>query len=268
MPLREYAGAAPATRLSGALASGTTTSFSVITSGGAGYPSGASAPFVVVIDRGTATEEKILVATRSGDVFNTLTRGYDGTSAQAHSAQAIVEHVMDAASLTETNAHVNTPARDDHTQYLNTARHDTPTRHGVGNLPTGTTSATVALGNHTHPTTVQMASFSQPGTLLVLVGKSRFRFPAASTIVDVTMAVNTAPTGAAIICDIDTNGTTIFTTQANRPTIAAGANATAAAAIPDVTAYAAGDYITVDIDQVGSSVAGADLSVFIRYTTP
>lgn len=131
MPLREYAGAAPATRLAGALAVGTTTSFSVITSGGAGYPSGATAPFVVVIDRGTSLEEKILVATRAGDIFSTLTRGYDGTTAQAHAGQAVVEHVMDAASIQESNAHVNTTARDDHTQYLNVARHDITARHST-----------------------------------------------------------------------------------------------------------------------------------------
>lgn len=120
MPLREFAGGAPATRLAGSLASGTTTNFAVITAGGNGYPTGATAPFVVVIDRGTALEEKILVTTRSSDTFSGLTRGYDGTSAQAHSAQAVVEHVIDAAVMTEANAHVNTVSRDDHTQYIKT----------------------------------------------------------------------------------------------------------------------------------------------------
>lgn len=126
MALKEYAGNAPATRLSGTLASGTVTNFAVITGGGTGYPTGATAPFVVVIDRGTALEEKILVNTRSGDTFgsgNGLTRGYDNTGAQTHQAQAVVEHVFDAASATEASAHVNTTTRDDHTQYLNSTRH-------------------------------------------------------------------------------------------------------------------------------------------------
>jgi microcystin-dependent protein len=123
MPLKEYAGAAPATRLAGSLAIGTVTSFAVITNGGGGYPSGATAPFVIVIDRGTATEEKILVGTRASDTFSTLTRGYDGTTAQAHQPQAVVEHVLDATSIAETNAHTNLTTRDDHTQYLNATRH-------------------------------------------------------------------------------------------------------------------------------------------------
>ena len=117
MTLKEYAGAAPATRLNGTLSAGTTTSFAVITGGGAGYPSGSTAPFVVVIDRNTALEEKILVTTRATDTFSTLTRGYDGTSAQTHQPQAVVEHVLDAATLTEVSGHVNTTTRDDHTQY-------------------------------------------------------------------------------------------------------------------------------------------------------
>jgi len=123
MALKEYAGNAKQTRLSSSLASGTTTNFTVATGGGGGYPSGATAPFVVVIDPGTELEEKILVASRASDVFSGLTRGYDGTTAQAHAAQSVVEHVWDAASATEASQHVNDDTRDDHSQYLNTSRH-------------------------------------------------------------------------------------------------------------------------------------------------
>jgi hypothetical protein len=36
----------------------------------------------------------------------------------------------------------------------------------------------------------------------------------------------------------------------------------------DVTAVASGDYLTVDIDQIGSTVAGSDLNVIIRFKRP
>jgi hypothetical protein len=81
--------------------------------------------------------------------------------------------------------------------------------------------------------------------------------------------VGTAPTGAAILVDVNKNGTTIFTTQGNRPSIAAGGNASSAA-VPDVTSLAAGDFLTVDVDQIGSTVAGSDLTVIVtvqRVTT-
>jgi hypothetical protein len=57
----------------------------------------------------------------------------------------------------------------------------------------------------------------------------------------------------------------MFTTQANRPTVAAGSNVSSVA-VPNVTALAAGDYFTVDIDQIGSTVAGADLTLVVDLT--
>ena len=74
----------------------------------------------------------------------------------------------------------------------------------------------------------------------------------------------TAPTGASIVVDVNKNGTTIFTTQANRPTVAAAGNVSGQA-VPDVTSLAVGDYLTVDIDQVGSTIAGADLVVVLKF---
>jgi hypothetical protein len=58
---------------------------------------------------------------------------------------------------------------------------------------------------------------------------------------------------------VNKNGSTIFTTQANRPTIVSGA--LTSVSVPDVTTWANGDYLTVDIDQVGSTTPGTDLQV-------
>lgn len=82
------------------------------------------------------------------------------------------------------------------------------------------------------------------------------------TIKKVFLAANTAPVGAAIIVDIHKNGTTIFTTQSNRPQIAAGANTGQSTTI-EVASWLDGEYLTMEIDQVGSSTAGADLVVHI-----
>ena len=82
------------------------------------------------------------------------------------------------------------------------------------------------------------------------------------TISKVKIYVVTAPTGASLIVDVDKNGTTIFTNQANRPEIAIGANADDSGA-PDVTTLTAGDRLTWAIDQIGSTVAGANLYVTI-----
>lgn len=84
----------------------------------------------------------------------------------------------------------------------------------------------------------------------------------AGTIVDVRAYLDTAPTGATFIVDVNINGTTAFTTQGNRPTIAISGNASTTT-IPDVVAVAAGDRITFDTDQIGSGTAGSDLYVSV-----
>lgn len=80
------------------------------------------------------------------------------------------------------------------------------------------------------------------------------------TIIKAKLVAKTAPTGADLIVDINKNGTTIFTTQANRPKITDGSTS-GDSGTPDVTTLAQNDKITVDIDQVGSTVAGADLMI-------
>lgn len=104
--------------------------------------------------------------------------------------------------------------------------------------------------------------FSRQGPLSVLAGTHRYYVEANATISTVRAAVGTAPTGTSLIVDVNKNGTTIYGTQANRPTIAVSAN-TATGGTASVTSLAAGDYLTVDIDQVGSTVAGSDLTVII-----
>lgn len=84
--------------------------------------------------------------------------------------------------------------------------------------------------------------------------------PCTLTITKVKVVVKTAPTGASIIVDVNKAGATIFTTQGNRPEIAIGETQDDSGT-PDVTALAEGDKVTIDIDQIGSTVAGADLTV-------
>jgi len=71
--------------------------------------------------------------------------------------------------------------------------------------------------------------------------------------------VGTAPTGAPIIIDLNRNATTIFTTQAKRPRVAIGEFETGVVNDIDVSIFHRGDVCTVDVDQVGSTQAGADL---------
>lgn len=92
--------------------------------------------------------------------------------------------------------------------------------------------------------------------------KGQWLAPVAGVVTDVRAYLDTAPTGATFIVDLNINGTTAFTSQAARPTIAISGNASTTT-LPAVTAVAAGDRVSFDIDQIGSSVAGSDLTVAV-----
>jgi hypothetical protein len=103
--------------------------------------------------------------------------------------------------------------------------------------------------------------FSAAGALSIAVGSARWYNDTGRTLTigTVRASAGTAPTGSSLIVDVNKNGTTIFTTQSARPSIAsAGVTATGT---PAVTTLAAGDYLSVDVDQVGSTTPGADLTV-------
>jgi len=110
-----------------------------------------------------------------------------------------------------------------------------------------------------------IATLTYPGTLTVGVGISRFYMPVAGTITKIIASVGTAPTGLPIIIDILKNGTTIYSTNpGNRPTIAVSTNVVFPTN-PDTTAFAANDYFTVQIVQVGTTTAGTDAVIQIVF---
>jgi len=93
--------------------------------------------------------------------------------------------------------------------------------------------------------------------------KITFRMPYAFTLSDVRASVTTAPTGAALTVDINEGGSTILSTKL---TIDASEKTSTTAATPAVISDAslADDAeITVDIDQVGSTIAGAGLKIWL-----
>jgi hypothetical protein len=87
--------------------------------------------------------------------------------------------------------------------------------------------------------------------------------PAAGAITRaVAYRKSTAGTGGSTIIDININGTTIFTTQSNRPSIAFDdADGKALAPAIEAGTLAAGDMVTVDVDQIDTGGAPSDLTV-------
>lgn len=100
---KQFVGGAPATTVVGAITD-SATSFDIDSA--SGWPD-ATNPFVAVIDRGLATEEKILVGARTSATLSSITRGYDDTAASAHSSSASIEHVLDASTIDQANRLAN-----------------------------------------------------------------------------------------------------------------------------------------------------------------
>ena len=91
--------------------------------------------------------------------------------------------------------------------------------------------------------------------------KVTFRMPYAFTVSAVRASVTTAPTGSTILIDINESGTTILSTKLM---IDATEKTSTTATTPYVlsdTALADDAEITIDFDQVGSTIAGAGVKV-------
>lgn len=88
-----------------------------------------------------------------------------------------------------------------------------------------------------------------------------YRLKRACTVEDVELHVQTAPTGATLIIDINEDGTTIFSTK---PEIDISAETEDDNHVISDSALAAGAELTMDIDQIGSTVAGSDLTVLLH----
>lgn len=136
MARRDFKGGAPQLALNGNIAaSGVTT---INTTGTVtAWPSAANGKFLIVIDKGLASEEKIFCSGRTVNALSVASdadRGADGTSATSHTSGATINHVGGAIDLDESNAHINDTTLDAHTQYMKTdgTRHDLTARHAFG----------------------------------------------------------------------------------------------------------------------------------------
>lgn len=107
------------------------------------------------------------------------------------------------------------------------------------------------------------AASDETTALTVGTGKLTFRMPFAFKLVEVRISVTTAPTGSGMTVDINEGGVSIFSTPL---TIDAGEKTSVTAATPAVlsdTTLADDAEMTVDIDAIGATVAGAGLKVVL-----
>lgn len=135
---------------------------------------------------------------------------------------------------------------------------------GIVYTPPGNPGAGTGGGTTSVPVEWSV-EFTADGSLAGKVGAGTQKFPVkgTNTITRVVATVGGASAGAAIIVDVRKNGTTIFTNQAHRPSIAPAAFVATQGTI-DVSALADGDLLTADIAQIGTAGnEGSDLVVTV-----
>jgi len=126
MTTRQYSSRSVQTTLTGAITSGAT-SMTVVSGsgllGGVTIPAGRT--FTLVIDPDTALEEIVDATAVSTNSF-TITRAVDGSTAQEHSAGAVVRHMAIGRDLRDANLHAEADA------YYNDGSGSGHTMHGIG----------------------------------------------------------------------------------------------------------------------------------------
>ena len=96
-------------------------------------------------------------------------------------------------------------------------------------------------------------TYSLPSTVSVADGTKRFYLFDAATLTNINAYAGTAPAGASLNLRINKNGSSAETIS-----ISDGSTSSTNTAS---TSFAQGDYVTVDVTQVGSSTAGSDVKV-------
>ena len=126
MTTRQYSSRSQQSTLTAAITSGAT-SMTVVSGtgllGGVTIPSGRT--FTLVIDVDTALEEIVDATAVSTNTF-TITRAIDGSSAQDHSAGAVVRHMAIGRDFRDANLHAESDA------YYNDGSGTGHTMHGIG----------------------------------------------------------------------------------------------------------------------------------------
>ena len=100
-------------------------------------------------------------------------------------------------------------------------------------------------------------TYAIDGNVTVNTGTARFYTYDDAVLETVNAYVATAPVGASLNVSVLKNGS-------SAATLAISADATSATGSPDVS-FSQGDYVTVDITQIGSSTAGADLRINLIF---
>ena len=116
------------------------------------------------------------------------------------------------------------------------------------------------------PVNIQVAVSDETTDLVVGTSTLTFRMPHAMTLTDVRASVTTAPTGSVITVDINQTASTILSTKLTIDATEFTSESAATAPVISTSALTDDAEITIDIDTIGSTIAGTGLKVTLIGT--
>jgi hypothetical protein len=186
MPTRQYSSRSQQSTLTTAITAGTT-SITVVSGsallGGVTIPAGRT--FTLVIDPDTAIEEIVDATSVSTNTF-VITRAIDGSSAQEHSAGAVVRHMAIGRDYRDANLHTQASASYNDGAGNAQSMHGIASGEGdvVGTLKSQTlTNKIITAPTISDPTITGTAS---AGAVLVFEGTTADTFETTLTVIDPT----------------------------------------------------------------------------------
>jgi hypothetical protein len=219
MTTRQYSSRSQQSTLTSAITAGTT-SITVVSGtallGGVTIPAGRT--FTLVLDPDTALEEIVDATAVSTNTF-TITRAIDGSSAQEHSAGAVVRHMAIGRDYRDANLHTQASASYNDGSGNAQSMHGIASGEGdvVGTLKTQTlTNKTLTAPTISDPTITGTAS---AGAVLVFEGATADDHETTLTVVDPTQdnTVTIPNTSGNVV--IDTATQTLTNKTLTSPTI-------------------------------------------------
>lgn len=194
----------------------------------------------------------VLQAGSFGTTSGTFAQGND---ARFHDAVTLAASVADVLDLSGQELRADDPGAD---RILFWDDSEGKLRHLslAGGLSISGTVLTV-------PVEIGLACSDETTALTTGTAKVTFRMPYAMTLTAVRASVTTAPTGSTLVVDINEAGTSVLSTKLSIDATEKTSTTAATAAVISDSALADDAEITVDIDQIGATVAGAGLKVWL-----
>jgi len=116
------------------------------------------------------------------------------------------------------------------------------------------------------PVEIGIAASDESTDLETGIAKLTFRTPYAMTLTGVRASVNTAPTGSSLVVDVNEGGVSVLSTKLSiDATEKTSTTATTPPVISD-SSIADDAEMTIDIDQIGSTIAGTGLKIWLIGT--